>query len=977
MIHSTTAQDDPGACPDDSIFVGVLEGTLAQARVRLLEQHVDRCPRCAGVLAQLARSGQSTVDPAPSSSSTAAIAEQGRPRLCVGRQLGRYTVLGVLGSGGMGVVYSAYDARLDRKVALKFVRGAHQQGDHKRLRDEARALARVAHPNVLTVHDIDEHEGELFVAFQYVEGMSLDRWLACKERSVAEIVDVFIRAGEGLAAAHRHNLVHRDVKSSNILIGDDGRVLVADFGLAFAMVDVSATAPCDGRSTTVRAGTPGYMAPEQLRGETVDASADQFAFCVSLYEAIASRLPFESTMPTDADLQRGPGQQPLRSLPGRLRRTLVRGLAYRREDRYPSVPALLRDLRPPVRRRRLLAAAVGLVAVGATLWVADLRGTAAQECMAAGAALQPWQSEVRDTTRDALLVSGLDYAAPVWRGLQAYLDRYARAWQREYNDACAARWEQHRQSDRVFDQRMVCLKQAALAVDDGLALIQASPPTRALQIAAALPRPKRCSETGSIASQAVESKQAQRLRVGLNRARLLAPAGEVEQAAAELLDLKTRANALGHGPLEIQATVLLAQVLARQMSPQDGLKVLEDTLLAAERSGHDPSIVKSLFMLGYYSSSIAADVPRATEYAQRARAVMARLPSSADFEVHDLSLAATIAVASGDLQAAAAKFAEVVALYSRDEDSRSNPNRWLAVANLAMVLTRTGRLDAAIEHLESSGQAAAEAVGHNHPSTLALRIRLGKAQQLASRYKEAQQTLESVRVVFERHGGDAVMEGDLYAALAQVTGNLGSLHVERDLLLYARKIKLNRFPENHPSILAADIDVADSLRRMGAVRRAVELAEQTAATLREMDHPPPDLLVVVQEGLALGYTALGRWSKAHEAVSAAEATAGLHELGPDVRCQIHLIAGELCAAQEMECAIERYERARALFTPLTDPTERALALLGLATAYIKEPAKLNEGLDLAREAELILGDVVLPGTPALRRRVQEVLNASR
>jgi len=275
-------------CPEDDIFVRVVEATLSPEDARALELHLDRCPDCARVMAELAldkMSSKDTIGPEDSQGDNF--------RLIAGQQVGRYTILERLGEGGMGVVYSAYDSRLDRRVALKFMLGSGTPRERERLRVEARALAQLTHPNVLTVHDIAEYEGELFIAAQYVEGATVDRWLAQTRRSQDEILDVFIQAGGGLAAAHARDLVHRDVKPSNLLVGAGDRVFVADFGLALSVGrSTVASSPGKGPRGTSRAGTPSYMAPEQLRGESVDARADQYSFCVALYEALLGEQPF-------------------------------------------------------------------------------------------------------------------------------------------------------------------------------------------------------------------------------------------------------------------------------------------------------------------------------------------------------------------------------------------------------------------------------------------------------------------------------------------------------------------------------------------------------------------------------------------------------------------------------------------------------------------------------------------------------------
>jgi serine/threonine protein kinase len=210
---------------------------------------------------------------------------------------GRFTILDTLGVGGMGVVLSAYDPQLDRKVAIKILRtrgldGGRYAKEAERLLGEARAMAQLSHPHVVTVYEAGSIEGRVYVAMEYVSGQTLRAWLVEEPRSVGAILDVLVRAGRGLAAGHRAGLVHRDVKPDNVLIAHDERVRVIDFGLAVPPGPVSSDDAGSTHRLTGPVGTPMYMAPEQHDGGALDARTDQFAFCVSLYEALYGRAPF-------------------------------------------------------------------------------------------------------------------------------------------------------------------------------------------------------------------------------------------------------------------------------------------------------------------------------------------------------------------------------------------------------------------------------------------------------------------------------------------------------------------------------------------------------------------------------------------------------------------------------------------------------------------------------------------------------------
>ena len=317
--------------------------------------------------------------------------------------VGRYVVLEELGRGGMGVVYVAFDPELDRKVALKVLkpRGAIglDTAAHARLQREARAMARLAHPNVIAVHDVGQWEGRVFVAMELVPGQTLTQW-AETPRPWTEVVPVMTQAARGLLAAHEAGLVHRDFKPDNCIVGDDGRVRVLDFGLARgddATEAEDSAGPSPGSlsdsltATGAIMGTPAYMAPEQHVGDPSTAQTDQFAFCVSLYSILYRHKPFAGNTLSSLmvsvleDEPRVPEDR--RGVPGWLHRAIVRGLSKMPGDRWPSMADLLRELErlETARARRrwlavLLFAAAAVVAAlaGVDAWRARQARLAAE-----------------------------------------------------------------------------------------------------------------------------------------------------------------------------------------------------------------------------------------------------------------------------------------------------------------------------------------------------------------------------------------------------------------------------------------------------------------------------------------------------------------------------------------------------------------------------------------------------------------------
>lgn len=317
---------------------------------------------------------------------SAAVYSSGLEEILHGSKIGRFIVTGELGSGGMGVVYSAHDRELDRRVALKVLRAAAATDEERmRMLREGQAMARVTHPNVITVYEVGVEGNLVFLAEELLDAGTLGSWLDKQPRGEQDIIAKFIAAGHGLAAAHKAGLVHRDFKPDNVLLGKDGRVRVSDFGLARALgpddevpaatranmaraqMDLSRSPMSPLTRTGAVMGTPMFMAPEQHLGERADERSDQFAFCVALYRALYGDWPFPgktSVALADAVIA-GRMQKPPKQIAARLRKILLRGLATKPEDRYPSMDALLADLSasPSKRGRTLVFATLGAAVI--------------------------------------------------------------------------------------------------------------------------------------------------------------------------------------------------------------------------------------------------------------------------------------------------------------------------------------------------------------------------------------------------------------------------------------------------------------------------------------------------------------------------------------------------------------------------------------------------------------------------------------
>jgi serine/threonine-protein kinase len=333
-------------CVGNNTIAALLAGAADAEAAQRLEAHLDTCPACRQLVADLGR-GLTAVGAGPTQEGSGGDGGGRLPR--VGERLGRYDVRRIVGVGGMGVVYEAHDSALDRRVAIKLLRpdivpvdaGAPQ------LLVEAKAMAKLQHPNIAVLHDVGLFEGQVYLCMEYVAGTTLRAWCAERTRSWREILAVFAAAGRGLAFVHRSGLVHLDFKPDNVLVCGSERVVVTDFGLARMVGGQRHT-----HGPRVALGTPAYMAPEQRRGQRTDARSDQFGFCAALQEALRG---------VDA--------------PGWLRRTVTRGLSPSPADRFPSMEDLLAAFDAGLRRpRRRLMVAVG-TALAATVFMLAARAT--------------------------------------------------------------------------------------------------------------------------------------------------------------------------------------------------------------------------------------------------------------------------------------------------------------------------------------------------------------------------------------------------------------------------------------------------------------------------------------------------------------------------------------------------------------------------------------------------------------------------
>ncbi len=627
------------ACLDEDLVLAFVDGSLDEGERANTERHLAGCPACADLVA--ASAGGAPEALAPQSLGDALSKEGGLVR---GANVGRYLILGLVGRGGMGEVYAAFDPRLNRRVALKLLRegtgrGTSARAAQERLLREAQSIARLAHPNVVVVHDAgaidDEARGNrVYLAMEFIEGQTLADWLAAEPRSWREICDAFAAAGEGLLAAHEAGLVHRDFKPQNVMVGRDGVIRVTDFGLAS---DASEVAKSDGagvdlaRSKTrptaetlaltgtgVLLGTPLYMAPEQFLARPTDARTDQFSFCVALYEALYGERPFpsDSLQTLIAAAVAGRVQPPPQKtrVPAFLRKILLRGLEPDPAARYPSMRELIAALRAdPLRRRRTAAvgAALAMAAV-VTVVAAERVATRGQRmCQGAGDKLAGiWELDPRGARRNAIHDSffhtGSALAEETWVRVSSLLDDYARGWTAAYTDTCEATHVRGDQSADVLDLRMSCLDGARggfRALADVLSHADERAVIEAVNAAHALPPIERCADAVALraavpppADAGARARVAE-LETRLAEVKALTDTGKWLEAQRRVGPLVDAARTAGYKPL--LAETLEAQAWLETELGQWGLagRTLEEAVWVALAAHRDDISTESAAQL--------------------------------------------------------------------------------------------------------------------------------------------------------------------------------------------------------------------------------------------------------------------------------------------------------------------------------------------------------------------------------------------
>jgi tetratricopeptide (TPR) repeat protein/predicted Ser/Thr protein kinase len=743
------------ACPDPNRIAELAQGTARADEKPALQAHLGSCSSCHRLFTGLVHS------------SVIGLSGEAAAPLERGARVDRYLVLHLVGAGAMGAVYSAYDPQLDRKVALKVL---HAHAGQDRLVAEARAMARLAHPNVVPVLDLGTEQQRVFLAMEFVEGITLRAWLAEQPRSYPAIVRVLLDAGRGLAAAHAAGLTHRDFKPENILVGKDGRARVTDFGLArLGAMSGPAVSPSSAAAGTELGGTPAYMAPEQFQQGTVGPSADQFSFCIVLWEALFKQPPFELGNPPSvehlaqaviAGRTRAPPSD--RPVPQWLRRILARGLRPNPDERFASMEALLEALGndPAVQRRRFtLAAAAMLLLValagGSYRFATERR----QLCTGAEQKLVGiWDERAKQRVRSAFLGTGLPYAQFTWNSIDQALDAYGRDWVAMHTEACEAARVRAEQSEEVLDLRMMCLSQCLNELKASVELFERGEKEvveKAIAVSTGLSSLAGCADVEALKapvrppSDPARRAEVQAVRNELAQAITLERSGKYDDAVPIAQQLLERSKATAYLPLKAETLTQLARLHMLKYETSTAEKEFEEAFFTAQASGHDAIAARaSAFLLILVGNARTRRV-EATRWAKDASAVLQR--SGGDDETAALLAGGlgSLFAQDGDHLRALEKYRESLAKLERAV-GRDHPRAARAHNNISQSLIQLGRHEEALGEVRRSLEIWEKAYGPDHPETAWAHSTLGGLLSEQGRYPEAFAEFTQVLGIFEK-----------------------------------------------------------------------------------------------------------------------------------------------------------------------------------------------------------------------------------
>jgi serine/threonine protein kinase/tetratricopeptide (TPR) repeat protein len=730
-----------------------------------------------------------------------------------GTTVASHVILGRVASGGMGVVYAAFDPDLDRKVAIKLLQiddedeeEAVAQREH--LLRQVEAATKVSHPAVAQVHDVGTFDGGVFIATEFIDGIDLRQWMEARDDPFPwhEVLRVFTEAGRGLAAAHAMGVVHGDFKPSNVLLGKGGRICVVDFGLAhrvqeededrdLSISELRKQLPSHITNNEesipeltdgARYGTPAYMAPEQHVGATADARSDQFAFCVAFYEALYGERPFKgtrrSTIALEAINNRVREVPSGSDVPQWIRDVLLRGLSPRRSDRYPSMEALLRalDYDPKASRKRWIAGVAALTILGAgaaSVWwlvYSESKRCEPNEALLTGI----WDPRVQEELHEAFVSTGDPLAEDTWAAVKGSLDE----WVQEYLDfrslACSATRVSGEASEELLTMRNACLDER-LGKVAAFGRVYANPTRatlhRAQQVALSIPLPRWCVPMVSLQAATIPpesmSERITELREEHDEAFIAWKAGQLAYARAGAESVYDELDDIDYPPLRISTLILLGSIDRDAGDLASSRRRLHEAAAQASAAGLQLFVARAWAELLITVSRESPPPRDADVWAEYALAM-------ADHTGDEL-VQADLFAARAEIARASGRAADALSLYHRalaalDSDIPGTRLRGSMIeARLGSMMAEREEWASAVSYLQRSLDSLRSVLGPEHPELI------GPMRQLAD-VAQAQGKLEDAVALLDRALSIEIgAHGEATAAAAELHVQIGRLAQER------------------------------------------------------------------------------------------------------------------------------------------------------------------------------------------------------
>jgi tetratricopeptide (TPR) repeat protein len=798
--------------------------------------------------------------------------------LSKGMEFGRYKIVRRIGSGGMGTVYSAFDPTLDRTVALKVLHDKVESADaEQRLLREAQAMARLSHPNVVTVHDAGMKDGRPYVAMEFVEGHDLRIWLKRERRTWREIVDQFVAAGDGLAAAHAAGLIHRDFKPGNVMVGNDGRVRVTDFGLARAaevdewesleksavaampVADAESSSPLETPLTQAGMvlGTPAYMAPEQALEGRADHRSDQYAFCVALYVALFGKHPLgefsnlpefvgqletNEVSPPDTDHQ----------VPGRMVDAIMKGLSRSPEERFPDMDALLDVLRrdPSLGRKRWIVAAAGVAAAAAIVGIIGYTAHRRQLC--AGGASQVaavWNADRRAELEEhfAAVAEGLGREAVA--AVATRLDDYTGRWAEVHHDACVAARIRGEHSEALLDRQMACLRRRLRQTDHLLTILAAGGrdlATFALDVVVGLDAPESCADSTALVERLpLPDDEATRaalteLEDNLAAANAEKLVGDYETALERATDLASEARELGYAPTLAEVMILKGFLEAELGQGEDSERSLREAFGAAEQGRDDQAGAVAASNLMWVTGYLQGRFEEAERWSDLAKAKIERLGGDEPVAADYADSRAGVLIQAGRHREAIEIQKQALELHSRIYGPESLDYA-MAMTTMGHALSSVGDYRAAVDYYERSLALKKTHVGPDHPTLGFTATSLSQAYAGLGEYEKAVELSRSALAILENAFGSD--DPQLAISLNNLAYSLEGLErYDEARAMHERSIDIvsKSWGPDHPQIATSLLNLSslekqaeDYQAALDASRRAGEILTATYGT----DHP--------------------------------------------------------------------------------------------------------------------------------------------